>query len=56
VGEGEMNPINDDLWKAFEKLAEQYPDDHGVRMTADLARWLKEHHQRFATDETSQPD
>jgi hypothetical protein len=51
-----MNPLNDDLWKAFGKLAETYPDDHGVRMTADIARWLKEHRQRVATDESSTLD
>lgn len=37
-----MDDINDNLWRAFEQLANNYPDDDGVRMTADLARWLRE--------------
>jgi hypothetical protein len=35
-----MDKGNDALWLAFEALAEKYPHDDGVRMTADLARWL----------------
>jgi hypothetical protein len=35
-----MNQTPDDLWRAFEELANQYPSDDGVRITADLARWL----------------
>jgi hypothetical protein len=46
-----MKLIDDDLWRAFEELAKKYPDDHGVRMTADLARWLKEHHHPIVTDQ-----
>jgi hypothetical protein len=41
-----MNKSNDDLWLAFEALAKTYPLDDGVRMTADLARWLLEERQR----------
>jgi hypothetical protein len=41
-----MNETDDALWLAFEALAMRYPDDHGVRMTADLARWLLEESQR----------
>jgi hypothetical protein len=41
-----MDNIDDKLWQAFEHLAEQYPHDHGVRMTSDLARWLTEERQR----------
>jgi hypothetical protein len=41
-----MNKVDDKLWHAFKHLAEQYPDDHGVRMTSDLARWLIEEQQR----------
>jgi hypothetical protein len=41
-----MDKVNDKLWHAFKHLAEQYPDDHGVRMTSDLARWLIEEQQR----------
>jgi hypothetical protein len=42
-----MKETNDALWLAFEALAKTYPDDGGVRMTADLARWLLEEHQRL---------
>ena len=42
-----MDKTNDDLWLAFEALAKTYPHDHGVRMTADLARWLLEERQRL---------
>ncbi len=42
-----MNENNDALWLAFEALAKTYPDDGGVRMTADLARWLLEERQRL---------
>lgn len=42
-----MHQTNDDLWLAFEALAKTYPHDHGVRMTADLARWLLEEKQRL---------
>jgi hypothetical protein len=41
-----MDNIDDKLWQAFAHLAEQYPHDHGVRMTSDLARWLTEERQR----------
>jgi len=41
-----MDETNDALWLAFEALAVRYPDDGGVRMTADLARWLLEESQR----------
>jgi hypothetical protein len=41
-----MNETKDALWLAFEALAKTYPHDGGVRMTADLARWLWEEHQR----------
>lgn len=46
-GEGVMNQTNDDLWLSFEALAKTYPHDNGVRMTADLARWLLEERQRL---------
>jgi hypothetical protein len=42
-----MTETNDALWSAFEALAKTYPHDHGVRMTADLARWLLEESQRI---------
>ena len=42
-----MKETNDALWLAFEALAMRYPHDHGVRMTADLARWLLEERQRL---------
>lgn len=41
-----MQETNDSLWLEFEALAKKYPHDFGVRMTADLARWLVEEHQR----------
>ena len=43
-----MDQTNDALWLAFEALANTYPHDNGVRMTADLARWLLEERQRLA--------
>jgi hypothetical protein len=41
-----MMETNDALWLAFEALAKTYPHDGGVRMTADLARWLLDEHER----------
>jgi hypothetical protein len=41
-----MNKSNDNLWMSFEALAKTYPHDNGVRLTADLARWLLEEQQR----------
>jgi hypothetical protein len=41
-----MDETGDALWLAFEALAARYPQDGGVRMTADLARWLLEESQR----------
>jgi hypothetical protein len=41
-----MNRTNDDPWMSFEALAKTYPHDDGVRLTADLARWLLEVQQR----------
>jgi hypothetical protein len=46
-----MDETNDALWLAFEALAKTYPQDDGVRMTADLARWLVEN----ASDSGCQP-
>lgn len=43
-----MNKSNDELWLSFEALARTYPHDNGVRMTADLARWLVEQRARLA--------
>jgi len=42
-----MNQTPDELWLAFEALAKRYPNDDGVRITADLARWLLEERQRL---------
>jgi hypothetical protein len=42
-----MNETDDALWLAFEAVAKTYPHDGGVRMTADLARWLLEERQRL---------
>jgi hypothetical protein len=41
-----MDQTNDAIWLAFEALAKKHPHDVGVRMTADLARWLLEERQR----------
>jgi hypothetical protein len=42
-----MNRTNDAIWLSFEALAKRYPHDNGVRITADLARWLLEERQRL---------
>ena len=47
-----MDKVNDKLWHAFKHLAEQYPDDHGVRMTSDSGAMA---HRRAATTTTSWP-
>jgi hypothetical protein len=41
-----MNQTDEHLWSSFEALAKTYPNDSGVRLTADLARWLLEERQR----------
>jgi hypothetical protein len=41
-----MHETNDAQWLAFEVLAKTYPHDEGVRMTADLARWLVQERRR----------
>jgi hypothetical protein len=41
-----MNQTPNELWLAFEALAKTYPHDDGVRITADLARWLIAERQR----------
>jgi hypothetical protein len=41
-----MHETNDVQRSAFEVLAKTYPHDEGVRMTADLARWLVQERQR----------
>ena len=42
-----MKDIDDKLWQAFVQLAKEYPDDHGVRMTSDMVRWLTEERVRM---------
>ena len=42
-----MRQTPDELWLAFEALAKRYPNDDGVRITADLARWLLQERQRL---------
>jgi len=42
-----MNTTDDALWLAFAALAKKYPHDDGVRITADLARWLVEQRERL---------
>jgi hypothetical protein len=46
-GSAFVEDLNDALWRAFQMLASEYPDDNGVRMTADLERWLREQRQRL---------
>jgi hypothetical protein len=41
-----MKKTNDAIWLAFEALAKRYPHDGGVRLTADLTRWLVQELQR----------
>ena len=41
-----MHRTNDAIWLAFDALARTYPHDDGVRLTADLARWLVEERKR----------
>ena len=42
-----MNQTPDELWLSFKALAETYPHDDGVRITAHLARWLIQERQRL---------
>jgi hypothetical protein len=42
-----MNQNPDELWLSFKALADTYPRDDGVRITAHLARWLVEERQRL---------
>ena len=42
-----MNQTNDAIWLSFEAVAKTYPQDNGVRITADLARWLLQERQRL---------
>jgi hypothetical protein len=42
-----VKDIDDKLWQAFVQLAKEYPDDHGVRMTSDMVRWLTEERVRM---------
>jgi len=42
-----MNQTPDELWLAFDALAKTYPHDEGVCLSAHLARWLVEEHQRM---------
>jgi hypothetical protein len=41
-----MDRTPDQLWLDFEALANSYPQDDGVRLTAYLAKWLVEERQR----------
>jgi hypothetical protein len=40
-----VTKTDDAVWLAFEALAKTYPQDNGVRMTADLTRWLLQEQQ-----------
>jgi len=46
TGGNVVNETNDDLWFLFKALAKTYPHDEGVRITADLARWLFDERRR----------
>ena len=50
-----MLEINDELWQAFEQLANKYPEDNGVRMTMDFARWVREHPRQLQQREKDLP-
>jgi hypothetical protein len=41
-----VDNIDDQFWRAFAHLAEQYPHDPGLRMASDMARWLGEEWRR----------
>jgi hypothetical protein len=41
-----MNQTPNELWLSFMALANPYPRDDGVRITAHLVRWLVEERQR----------
>jgi hypothetical protein len=41
-----VDKTDEAIWLAFEVLARENPDDHGVRMTADLGGWLIRERQR----------
>jgi hypothetical protein len=41
-----MDWTNERLWLEFETLANTYPRDEGVRLTAHLAKWLVEERER----------
>jgi hypothetical protein len=51
-----MNLIHDDVCKKIEDLAKTYPNDQGVRMITDLARWVEEQCQLCAAAEMTLPD
>ena len=42
-----MNQTPNELWLSFKALANTHPRDEGVRITAQLARWLVEERQRL---------
>lgn len=42
-----MDQTPNELWLSFKALADTYPRDEGVRITAHLARWLVEERRRF---------
>ena len=48
-----MDDVDDTLWQSFERLANQYPHDHGVRMTSDMARWLTQERLRCQAQQAS---
>ena len=42
-----MDQTPNELWLSFKALANTYPRDEGVRITAHLARWLVKERQHF---------
>lgn len=42
-----MDQTPNELWLSFKALADRYPHDDGVRVTAHLARWLIQERQRL---------
>lgn len=44
-----MNLRDDDLWSTIKELTKTHPNDQGIRMIADLARWVEEQCRLCAT-------
>jgi hypothetical protein len=44
--------INATVWNAFLKVAAQWPDDAGVKLTLALHEWLVLQHRRLPSEQT----